>query len=115
VPKVLSLLTLAGAVAGWLLASPPARAQGYEVVETPEDLPEGKGRDETFYACAACHGTALIKAQGMTRERWDATIDWMMERHGMPEIDTEDRKLIVDYLAQTFPSRQRGRANPFLK
>jgi mono/diheme cytochrome c family protein len=115
VPKLFFLLMLVAAVAGWLWASPPAGAQGYEVVETPEDLPEGKGRDETFYACAACHGTALIKAQGMTRERWDATIDWMMERHGMPEIDADDRKLIVDYLAQTFPSRQRGRTNPFLK
>jgi hypothetical protein len=115
VPKLFFLLMLVAAVGGWLWASPPAGAQGYEVVETPEDLPEGKGRDETFYACAACHGTALIKAQGMTRERWDATIDWMMERHGMPEIDADDRKLIVDYLAQTFPSRQRGRTNPFLK
>jgi hypothetical protein len=51
----------------------------------------------------------------MTRERWDQTIDWMMERHGMPEIDTGDRTLIVDYLAQAFPSRQRGRSNPFLR
>jgi mono/diheme cytochrome c family protein len=115
VPRGFCALLLAAAVTGWLLAGPLAHAQDYEVVETPEDLPEGKGRDETFYACAACHGTALIKAQGMTRERWDATIDWMMERHGMPEIDPADRALIVDYLAQTFPSRQRGRPNPFLK
>jgi mono/diheme cytochrome c family protein len=103
------------ALAGWLLPGQPANAEGYEVTETPEDLPEGKGRDETFYACSACHGTALIKAQGMSRERWDATIDWMIERHGMPEIDLADRTLIVDYLAETFPSRQRGRSNPFLK
>jgi hypothetical protein len=108
-------LMLAVATAGWLSAGSPVRAQGYEVVETPEDLPDGKGRDETFYACAACHGTAIIKAQGMSRERWDQTIDWMMERHGMPEIDPGDRSLIVDYLAQAFPSRQRGRSNPFLK
>ena len=37
-----------------------------------EDLPEGKGRETTFYTCAACHGVALIKAQGMSRELWDA-------------------------------------------
>jgi hypothetical protein len=114
VPKFTALM-LAAAMAGWLWAGSPSRAQDYEVVETPEDLPEGKGRDETFYACVACHGTAIIKAQGMTRERWDATIDWMMERHGMPEIDPGDRTLIVDYLAQAFPSRQRGRPNPFLR
>jgi hypothetical protein len=106
---------IAVVAAGWFSTAAPASAQGYEVVETPEDLPEGKGRDETFYACAACHGTALIKAQGMSRERWNVTIDWMMERHGMAEIDPTDRSLIIDYLAQTFPSRQRGRPNPFLK
>lgn len=113
--RTVRALAAVAAAWGWLVSGEPVRAQAYEVVETPEDLPEGKGRDETFYACAACHGTALIKAQGMTRERWDATIDWMMERHGMPEIDAADRVLIVDYLAQTFPSRQRGRPNPFLK
>jgi hypothetical protein len=107
-------LALLAALAGWI-AIPQARAQTYEITETPDDLPEGKGRDETFYACIACHGTAIIKAQGMTRERWDATIDWMVERHGMPEIDAGDRALIVEYLAQTFPSRQRGRPNPFLR
>ena len=106
---------LAAAAAGWLCASSSSHAQDYEVVETPEDLPEGKGRDETFYACSACHGTAIIKAQGMSRERWDSTIDWMVERHGMPEIDPGDRALIVEYLAQAFPSRQRGRPNPFLR
>jgi mono/diheme cytochrome c family protein len=115
VPKLISALARVAAAACWLSASPPAAAQAYEVAETPEDLPEGKGRDETFYACAACHGMAIIKAQGMTRERWDQTIDWMMERHGMPELDPGDRTLIVDYLAEAFPSRQRGRANPFLK
>lgn len=103
------------ALTGWPLAVPPARAQDYEVVETPDDLPDGTGRDATFYACVACHGTAIIKAQGMNRERWDATIDWMIERHGMPEIDAGDRVLIVEYLARTFPSRTRGRPNPFLR
>ena len=47
-----------------------------------------------------------------------ATVDvlhGMIERHGMPEIDAEDRAHVVDYLAQAFPSRQRGRPNPFLR
>ena len=39
--------------------------------DKPEDLPDGKGRDVTFYACTACHGVALIKAQGLTRDLWD--------------------------------------------
>lgn len=83
--------------------------------ETPDVLPEGTGRDETFYLCTACHGTAIIRQQGMPRERWNETFDWMIEKHRMPDPGAAGRALIVDYLAASFPSRQqRGRANPFL-
>ena len=82
-----------------------------------EDLPEGKGRDTTFYTCTACHGVALIKAQGLTRDLWDSTIDLMLEKHRMPPVKADDRAVILDYLAEQFPPRRRGRGgdNPFLK
>jgi len=83
--------------------------------ETPEDLPPGKGREETFYACVVCHGSAIIRQQGMSRDRWDQTLDWMTERHGMAPPEPDERALIVDYLATAFPSRRRGRPNPFLQ
>lgn len=83
--------------------------------ESPDDLPQGKGREEAFYGCTACHGFALVRQQGMSRERWDETIDYMSTRHNMPELDAADRALILDYLAASFPPRQRGRPNPFLK
>ena len=83
--------------------------------DTPEDLPDGKGRDVTFYACTACHGVALIKAQGLTRELWDSTFDLMLEKHRMPPVPAAERGEILDYLAATFPPRRRGRGddNPF--
>lgn len=92
----------------------PADVRHQDTVET---MPPGKGQEETFYLCAACHGTALIKAQGMTRERWDSTFQYMVDRHGMADPDKADRDLIVDYLATNFPPRRRGRGqdNPFLK
>lgn len=102
----------AGALGLFLALAPAAGAWGQE--ESPEDLPTGKGRDETFYGCTACHGFALVRQQGMTRDRWNETIDYMMERHNMPEPDAADRELILDYLAAQFPPRQRGRPNPFL-
>ena len=81
-----------------------------------EDLPDGKNRELTFYTCTACHGVALIKAQGLTRELWDSTIDLMLEKHRMPPIKADDRTLILDYLAEQFPPRRRrGGDNPFLK
>jgi mono/diheme cytochrome c family protein len=82
--------------------------------ESPDDLPQGKGRDEAFYGCTACHGFALVRQQGLSRERWDDTIDYMSTRHNMPELDPADRALILDYLATHYPPRQRGRPNPFL-
>ena len=82
-----------------------------------EDLPEGKGRETAFYTCTACHGVALIKAQGLTRDLWDSTIDLMLEKHRMPPVKADDRAVILDYLAEQFPPRRRGRGgdNPFLK
>ena len=81
-----------------------------------EDLPDGKNRELTFYTCTACHGVALIKAQGLTRELWDSTFDLMLEKHRMPPVKAEDRALILDYLAEQFPPRRRrGGDNPFLK
>src|SRR5258708_30483421 len=90
-----------------LIAVAP-QAQAQEHRDTPDNLPAGVGRDETFYACTACHGVAIIVSQGMSRERWDSTIDEMIRRNAMPEPDAADRRLIVDYLAARFPPRARG-------
>ena len=83
--------------------------------DKPEDLPDGKGRDVTFYTCTACHGVALIKAQGLTRELWDSTFDLMLQKHRMPPVPAAERGEILDYRATTFPPRRRGRGddNPF--
>ena len=82
-----------------------------------EDLPESKGREITFYTCTACHGVALIKAQGLTRELWEHSFDMMLEKHRMPPVKPAERAEILDYLVEQFPPRRRGRGadNPFLK
>ncbi len=96
---------------------PPAAAAPAAPTETPEVLPEGAAREATFYRCTACHSTAIITRQGLSRERWDVLMDWMTEKHGMPVLEGEERTQIVDYLAEAFPPRaQRGRpgfTNPF--
>ncbi|MET0277694.1 MAG: hypothetical protein ABW198_05100 [Pseudorhodoplanes sp.] len=87
--------------------------------ESPEDLPPGNGRDETFYGCTACHGFKIVAQQGMTRAQWDDSLNWMTTRHGMNPLQGADRKLILDYLETHFPpaTRAGGRdsSNPFLK
>ncbi len=93
---------------------PPREATHHDTIDS---LPPGKGQEETFYTCAACHGTALIKQQGLSRELWEASLQLMIERHGMAPPDDADRALILDYLAANFPPRRKGRGadNPFLK
>ena len=95
----------------------PAQPAVGEHSDTVESLPDGPGREETFYACAACHGTLIIKQQGMSRELWAASIDFMIEKHGMAKPNDSDRAKILDYLTTQFPPRAQrpGRGNPFLR
>jgi hypothetical protein len=106
----------------WLVAAAPAPAQpAAEFVpaeETPEQYPEHAGREETFYACTACHGFRLVAQQGQSRRQWDETLDWMQTRHGMPPIEGAERQLVLDYLEASFPPRtapadRGGWRNPF--
>jgi mono/diheme cytochrome c family protein len=86
--------------------------------ESPEEFPAGRGRDETFYACTACHGFKLVAAQGMNRQQWDDTLNFMTAKHGMPNLEDKDRDLVLNYLAATYPPRAPaagGWQNPFLK
>lgn len=83
--------------------------------EEPSILPAGNGQEETFYACTACHSTAIIRRSHFSREQWDGLMDWMTERHGMSPLEGEERRLIVNYLAQHFGPRAAARGrNPFL-
>jgi mono/diheme cytochrome c family protein len=85
--------------------------------EALEDFPDAPGREDAFYACSACHGFKLVAAQGMSRARWDDTIDFMIRQHKMPPLADKDRAVVLDYLVRAFPERQpsRGFQNPFLK
>jgi hypothetical protein len=87
------------------------------IEETPESLPDFKGRDETFGYCIGCHSFKVVGRQGMDRARWDETLRLMVDKHGMPAPDEETRKLLLDYLTQAFPasapSQAGGWVSPF--
>jgi cytochrome c len=84
-------LIAAGAV---MTAAPLAAEEGEYGV-----LFEAPGVEETFYTCSACHSEKLVAQQGMTRDRWDHLLDWMIEEQGMAELEPEDRAIILDYLS----------------
>ena len=86
--------------------------------ESPEEFSAGAGRDETFYACTACHGFKLVAAQGMTRRQWEDSLQWMTDRHKMPPLPDKEKKVVLDYLEATYPPRTEpagrgGWQNPF--
>jgi hypothetical protein len=85
--------------------------------ESPEDFPAGPGREEAFYACVACHNFKLVAAQGMDRARWEDSLTVMTQRHNMPPLEGEERRIVLDYLEKTFPPRapagRGGWQNPF--
>ena len=97
------------------LGSAPVAAQQARIYEAPEDLPEGPGREATFYQCSACHGFNLVARQGMSRALWEDTWDLMVERHGMVDPGPAEREAILSYLEATFPPRTApgGWQNPF--
>ncbi|KUL94490.1 hypothetical protein DK26_16130 [Bosea sp. WAO] len=110
-------LTLGAAViltASLAMAQAPAPAE-----ETPEMFPEAPHREEAFYACVACHNFKLVAAQGMSRDKWDETLAWMVTKHNMQPMADEDRKKVLDYLEASFPpkapAQQGGWKNPFLQ
>lgn len=106
----------AAAVAAAFIASASAQSTA-ATEETAESLPDLKGREETFGYCIGCHSFKVVGRQGMDRARWDETLSWMTEKHGMPPPDTETRKLLLDYLVQAYPPGSAtgtgGWVNPF--
>ena len=88
-------LRLAVAGAFVLLAAPASADSDIDY----DGLPPGKGRDDVYSFCAACHSAKLVAQQGLTRESWDETLDWMIEEQGMVELDAEMRTIILNYLS----------------
>ncbi len=62
-------------------------------------LPPGEGVEEVYYNCIACHSLRTVTNGGYSRRVWDELLDWMVEDQGMPELPSEEREIILDYLA----------------
>jgi hypothetical protein len=110
---------LAAALLAVVLPAPDSAGQSSQQAkpqeEQPEHYPDGPHREDTFYFCTACHGFKLVAAQGMSRVRWDETLDLMVTRHNMPDVQGEERAKMLDYLERAFPERKEpgGWKNPF--
>jgi len=84
-----------------------ATLMGVAAVEHPraqEDeylgLPDAPGREEVAAYCGACHSLKLVVQQGLTRKGWEDLLVWMYEEQEMPELEPDEEKLVLDYLAK---------------
>ena len=108
------------AMAGLLWIAPAtAQTPSRRATKARRNFAAGAGRDETFYACTACHGFKLVAQQGMTRAQWEDSINLMIRRHNMPPLDDKDRDMVLNYLEAAYPPRapagRGGWVNPFAK
>lgn len=66
------------------------------------NLPDTDGVDVVFYACTACHSTALMTQQRLSRERWDYLLTWMVEAQSMNAPSADDRETMLTYLTRHY-------------
>lgn len=92
------LIVAAPAVAALLSVATVARS--YAADDEYLGLPDAPGREEVFAYCGACHSMQLVVQQGQTRSGWSELLAWMYEEQGMPELEPEEEKLVLDYLAK---------------
>lgn len=111
---VLGVLSLAAGHFAPAAGQAPARRER-PPEEKPEQYPDGPNREDTFYFCTACHSFKIVAAQGQSRERWNDTLDFMVARHKMVDMQGDQREKMLDYLAHAFPERRQpgGWRNPF--
>lgn len=94
------LLLVAGTLCGGGLLVSAAAAQS--TGDLLSQIPDGPGQEETYYLCSACHSFRLVWQQGLSRDSWDETLDWMVEEQGMAELEGDERSLILDYLSANY-------------
>lgn len=72
-----------------------------EIPELTElGLPSDTGGEEMVIFCAPCHSLKLVAQQGLSRDAWEETIQWMYDEHEMEPMEPTDHKLVLDYLSK---------------
>lgn len=80
-------------------------------IDLQSGLIEANGKNLVLAHCSACHSTALITQNAMSRERWLDTIRWMQETQKLwPLGDAEP--LILDYLSMWYGPKTVSRRQP---
>ena len=69
---------------------------------------EGEGLMTVVNNCTNCHSAKLVTQNRMTREGWQATIQWMQETQNLWDLG-KNEAIIVEYLATYYAPQKKGR------
>lgn len=100
--KTRTLKSKARFLSGAVLLGACLIAPGVPAADEFGGIPRGPGVEETYYACSACHSFKLVAQQGLSRERWDEVLVWMVEEQEMEPLEAEESPLILDYLTKYY-------------
>ena len=70
------------------------------------------GVETTYYTCSGCHSEKIIAQQGLSHDRWDELLTWMVDKQGMGEPDEEDRKELLAYLSTNYGAAAGASSGP---
>ena len=65
-----------------------------------QSLPDSPGKDVFESVCSLCHAPTAVFGKQWTRPRWEAKVTEMLQEE--PDVTTEERATIVEYLAANF-------------
>lgn len=78
---------------------------------TASELKEDPNLPYVVAHCTACHSSALITQNRMTREGWLQTIRWMQKKQGLWPLGDHE-VLVLDYLEKHYFPENSGRRKP---
>ncbi len=94
------------AIIAWLATKNPNPVEWVTASSNMEVKPLGEGilkpgenMELVAAVCSVCHSLYMVTQQGLSRQRWDKMLDWMIDEQGMAELSDDDRKAVLDYLS----------------
>lgn len=93
-PALLAILIVLSAVSCGPSAPPPTPT----LPPTPTVHP---GQALVSSRCGSCHPLGMVEAQKLDKAGWEYIVDTMVTRGA--QLNTEQRAVVVDYLAATYP------------
>ena len=92
--------------AGAVAIAGAAVAAAYVLPALAQDLPPGNGKELVQNICGGCHDlTPITDSLGFSKEDWNTVVEAMISMGA--NIKPEQVAVITDYLAKSFPPKQK--------